>query len=459
MLRDLRDLALRVRDAKSRENIVEAITCYEASAYRASIAGVWTAVVYDLIAKVIELSHQGDANALAFKLAFDKARENNNTDKLLATESSIIDVALVDYQFINRAEKEALERLKSDRNKCAHPAFVSDDQIFQPSNELARYYISMALECVLTKPPIFGKTMLSRYSEAVKGGLFPSERTHAISYVRTNFLEKMRQNFIRNFCIVVAKALLKEMPEDWKPSPRVNITNTLHAISQYNTELWENDWRHEVIKLEEASDTAQRRTFIGLIGLMPSLGIAINQEFVDRARIAIDTYDNAIDPKLDVFIGVRIPALRSLILSRFNALDQEVQARVVKRYPEADYWIRSLENLNAAVSFRGAEGLYDDFVVPFNDVMDRHQYLALLSAVRTNGQIWDAGGTPSRIASSTMAANLTGITAADLVSFRDFLQINRRLESYSEMFVALHGRGIELFHDQDCLFDDADIFS
>ena len=452
MLRDLRDLALRVRDAKSRDNILEAITCYEAAAYRASIAAVWTAVAYDLISKILELAQEGDAAAKVFEATFNNARENNNVEKLLSIENGIVDTSLTDFQFIDSAEKEALLRLKSDRNKCAHPAFVNDVQIFQPSNELTRYYISMALESVLTKPPVFGKIILSRYSDSVKSGNFPSDKSHAISFVRTNFLEKMRDNFIRSFCIVVAKALLKEMPEEWKPAPRANLTHTLDAISQFNIELWEASLRHEVIKLEENAGPSQRRTFIGLMALIPSLRIGVNQEFLDRARIAIEAYQNAEDSKLDIFLGVRIKELRTDILNKFLSLDQDIQARVVKAYPEEEYWSRSLENLSKSSSFRGSESLYDDFIVPFNEKINRHQYLALISIVKGNSQIWDAQGTPSRLASTTISANLAGIQAADLVEFRDFLQDHRRLDSFAEMFDGLKSKGIDLRHDQNVPF-------
>ncbi|MFN5632592.1 MAG: hypothetical protein ACK473_11370 [Sphingomonadales bacterium] len=452
MLRDLKDFALQVRDARSRENILEAITCYEASAYRAAIASTWTAVVYDFIAKIDELAQEGDSSAVSFKNVFDNARKNNNINKMLSIENDITERAFTEYQFINDAEKHALDRLKADRNKCSHPAFVSNDQIFQPSNELARYYIAMSLESVLTKPAIFGKTILTRYSNVIKGGLFPSEKLHAISYVKTNFLDKMRLNFIRNFCIVISKALLKEIPDEWKTTPRTNLSHTLQAISQFNNELWENDWRHEVVKIEENSDTSQRRTFIGLMGLIPSLSIAVNGEFLDRARVSIDTYDYTKDSNLDVFLGIRVISLRKLVLNLFNNQDQDIQARIIKNYPELDYWEKCLENLKSSSSFRGAETLYDDFIVPYNKIFEKHMFIELISVVMSNSQIWDSGGIPTRLASTAISMSLTGITTNDLVVFRDFLQENRRLDSYNEMFIALKDQGIDMYHDQNVPF-------
>jgi hypothetical protein len=455
VLRDLGDLALKVRDERSRENIREAIKCYEAGAYRAAIVNTWTAVAYDLIDKILELAAEGDAEATAFSIKFNNAQSNQNIDQLLGIEKGIIETAREKFQFIDIAEEQALARLRDDRHKCAHPAFVVDDRIFQPSDELARYYIALALDSVLTKPPVFGKVILDKYGAAFKNNLFPAEKAASISYVKTNYLDKIRDNFLRNFTVVVAKALVKEIPQEWQGGARKHLSYTLEAVSIHEKQEWESRLRHEIIRLEETATEAGRRTFVGLMALIPSLKIGITQELKDRVKIAIESYDPTTDGRADMFLGVRIPQFKADISNAFEKLDEEQSAKVIRLHPEPSYWAKSLKFLATAASFRSAESQYDRFIKPFDKTMTKSQFLELLDAVLANGQIWDAAGTPGNLAATIeTSGGLLGLKVEELVGFRDTLFERSRLATYAPVFDSLQSRGVDLAADQDCKYED-----
>jgi hypothetical protein len=55
-LSDLDELILRCRSDCARDHIREAVLAYKSGAYRASIVATWTAIVFDLIDKIRELS-------------------------------------------------------------------------------------------------------------------------------------------------------------------------------------------------------------------------------------------------------------------------------------------------------------------------------------------------------------------------------------------------------------------
>jgi hypothetical protein len=455
MLRDLTDLALHARDTRSRQNILEAITCYEAGAYRAAIASTWTAVAYDLIYKILELAVEGDAEAKIFEGKFHNAQNNQNIDQLLSIEKGIIDLAFDKFQMLDLAERESLSRLRDDRHKSAHPAFVADDRIFEPAPELARCHIAAALDSVLTKPPVFGKVILDRYTAAISKNLFPAGRDDVISYVKSNFLDKIRESFLRNFCIVIGKALLKVMPPEWAGGRRRNLTYSLIAVSIHEKLEWQKTVRHEIVRLEETATIDGRRTFIGLMALIPSLRIAINQEFLDRAKIAIESFNPAGGGYNDVFLGVRVPELKEYVLRRFAALSDEEKGDVVKSVADLEFWTEALRIFSTAASFRGAEAMYATYITPFNSELKKDHLLGLLKAVIDNGQIWDAAGTPDSLLNTVVSADLTGMDSDDLSSFRDGLHDNRRLAKYKAVFDAFRQKGIDMLDDQNCRFEDA----
>ncbi|HYO73106.1 MAG TPA: hypothetical protein VEU33_44290, partial [Archangium sp.] len=138
---DLDELVLRVRDIESKVLYAEAIQAYRAGALRAAVTAVWISVVYDLIAKIRELSLGGDKNATKFVEALDRAVAQEDVPALQRIEGAILDTAADDFELLSAHEKVDLERLRDDRNLCAHPALVAEHTIFQPTPELTRAHL------------------------------------------------------------------------------------------------------------------------------------------------------------------------------------------------------------------------------------------------------------------------------------------------------------------------------
>ena len=142
---DIDTLALAVRDRESRRLIAEAITAYRGGALRSAIISTWIAVSFDIIAKARELATQGEAAPKAFVEDLDVAIANRDIKKMQAIESDLLNVANDQLQLFAPHEFDALERLQRDRNLCAHPAFIVEDELYQPSLELVRSHIVHAL--------------------------------------------------------------------------------------------------------------------------------------------------------------------------------------------------------------------------------------------------------------------------------------------------------------------------
>jgi hypothetical protein len=168
----------------------------------------WIAVVYDIIDKFRELALAHDKNAEKTIAHFDKIVAASDIAAALTFERSLLDVAKRSFELLSEVEHAALTRLQEDRNRCAHPAFLSPGEIYLPSPELARSHIRCAVEYLLRHPPMQGKAALDRLISEVSSEYFPSEKDGAVEILRGGPLARARLALVRNVLIVLLKHLL-----------------------------------------------------------------------------------------------------------------------------------------------------------------------------------------------------------------------------------------------------------
>jgi hypothetical protein len=144
VIADLDELVLKCRGEQARSYMREAVDSYKVGANRACIVTVWVAVVFDLIEKIRELALSGDATAKSLIETYERWRlgvEQGDAEALkksLEFERSIIDQTHAKFEFFEHQQLIDLQRLREDRNRCAHPTYQRQDAHYQPSAELAR---------------------------------------------------------------------------------------------------------------------------------------------------------------------------------------------------------------------------------------------------------------------------------------------------------------------------------
>ena len=194
-LTDLDELSLTVRDRESSLYIGEAINAYRGGAFRASIISTWVAVVTDIISKLRELASQGDANASTQISSIDTAIQNNNVPQLQKIENELLEKARNDFEFLSQQEFTDLERLKQDRNLCAHPAFVTEGLLFQPQPEIVRAHIVHAILHLLQHKPVQGKSALNRINADIIRSSFPADQENVNKLLGAKYLNRAKDSF------------------------------------------------------------------------------------------------------------------------------------------------------------------------------------------------------------------------------------------------------------------------
>jgi hypothetical protein len=226
-LQDLDELVLKCRTAESRSYISEAVACYRAGAYRSAIIMGWIAVVFDFIHKLRELEMTGDKQAQKKLEEFDSARKAHDTSQSLIFEKSVVTSMRDEFELISPIEGIDFQRLFDDRNRCAHPSMVSSDDAFQPTAELARTHIVVAITSLLQMPPVQGKAALDRIWSDIKSEYFPSDSEKAEEFLRSGPLQRARSALIRSVVIGITKDIFHE---GRGPSERLRQYAALGAI-------------------------------------------------------------------------------------------------------------------------------------------------------------------------------------------------------------------------------------
>jgi hypothetical protein len=388
---DLDTELLRIRDFRSRIYFTDALRSYRAGAMRAAIASAWVALVYDLLRKYRELASSGDREALAFLKEWDTAVQNSNTSKLLETERSILDHAHTKMGLMNAIGLRSLKRLLEDRHLCAHPAFQSNDELYEPTDELVKVHLCVVIDVVLAQKPLQGRGIFEVFSADIISSGFPTAKEGIVDYVEQKYLSQMRESVLRNFGIVLGKALILGTPVEWQKYRQ----RTVFALSSIKSRR-PLEWDHvalELVRLIDEDAPANRVRSVLVLSSFPELLAKLNAPTLTALTQTLAASDDLLEHP-EVFHAADLDGIGDALIKRFEALDFADAAKVLAAAAPLALWPNALKRYSEAGSYRGAEAFFESFVVPFQNVITSENLDQLLAVIPGNGQIWDASGTP-----------------------------------------------------------------
>lgn len=389
---DLDLLLTKVKEARSRAYFLEAVRSYRAGALRAAITSAWVAVVYDLIGKYRELSTMGDAGASSFLQKWDNATNNGDIKKLLELERDILQNAVSVTQVMSQPAHRQLERLRDDRHLCAHPAFSTEADLFEPSPELARLHLVNAIDLVLSQEPLVGKAIFHQFDADVQSTGFPANPTRILEYVEQRYLTRIRPPAIKNFGIVLTKSLLLGTPARWDTLHR-KIVPSLTAIRDRAASAWP-DIAASAVRLIDNLPPAERPRAIAFVAQFPSIW----EPLAPATKTALTETATNTDPlslnDYRILQGIRLPQLQAGLTNVVSELSRAQLSAAIAVSPLQELWARALAVYKSSGGFRGSEANFRDLIAPFQGLLSSEQFDSLLDAITDNGQNWDAGGTP-----------------------------------------------------------------
>ena len=203
-MEDIDQLIHSCRSDSAKQHIVEAYAAYSTGAFRATITSCWIAYVFDYVDKMIELAAVGDANAKSVLEDFHNIQKQVSNDdpeaikKSLQFERSVIDRSHKQFEFLDHQGAIDIQRLRDDRNRCAHPTYQKDGLVYQPSAELARLHLVNVIRHALSQAPSVGKSIVDQVASLAVSATFPRNVDEARKYLEASGFEKPRDSAVRN---------------------------------------------------------------------------------------------------------------------------------------------------------------------------------------------------------------------------------------------------------------------
>ena len=390
---DIDVLALSVRDNESRRLIGEAITAYRGSALRSAIVSTWIAVVYDIIAKARELTAQGEAASRVLVHDLDNAIKAGDNRKMQKFESELLIKAVRDLQLLAPHEYTAFERLQRDRHLCAHPAFVVKDELYQPSPELVRSHIVHALEYLLVKAPLQGKSAIARFDADLLGSSFPTTAEEIGSFIRTRYLDQAKDVLVINLLKAIVSAPFGA--ENAKYASKIRtLALTLREIANAKTRIFDSEMPSIIARKFESIEEDVLLRICPFIAYEPRIWDWLKESDRIRTRRLLETADTETLKSCCAFDAIVADPVSKILSDRFDTFEKAVQISIIAEHPSKEFVCKGIKLYSDAVSYRHAEELGRSVILSLAEYFDSADVEAVLKAASENGQIWNAHGTP-----------------------------------------------------------------
>ena len=416
-LTDLDGMIMRVRDPGSRDLIHEATVAYRGGALRSAVILCWVAVFNDLIAKVRELGQGGHKAALSYADELDG--NIDNPQKALKFEREIVERATNVFLMFDNRDRILFERLREDRNACAHPILAGDSGHFKPTPELVRAHLAHALDRVLTRPPAQGKEALIRLWHDLHDTILPGDWGTAVALIYDRYIEHGTESLIRAVLKgAIRGLLLRADPFHLRDHPayrEVSIVDTrrgfiacLEAISRVERHLVEEATNDYLRSVEESRELPVQLTVLLAVSWRNELWERLSDPFRGQVIRMIGSHIEQMknephDKTVRTYLApalccVSVPELRETLSSLIDMMyDTEFGGIVTFDHVPIELRKMLIGRFGSIRYFRGSERLFDDCIRPMLPYFDKSDVNHVIDVVVNNNQIWYASGMPGRI--------------------------------------------------------------
>ena len=382
-----------VRDPESKRLIGEAIAAYRGRAFRSAVVATWIAVTYDLISKARELANHGEGASREFVENLDRCIQEKNVPKLQSIERGILKTANVDLQLLASHELTALERIHEDRNLCAHPAFVLEDELFQPTAEQVKGHIVHAIRFLLVHAPLQGKSAIDRFHADVLAPSFPVTEADIGRFMRSRYLDRAKDVLVVNLIKSVLSVQFGSDGDNFAGMART-LALVLGEISKAKPDLYDDVTPNYVQKKFAQINDEVLLKLCSFIGVDRRIWHWLDEPERVRIQRLLETADVEALKTHSAFDAFSATPISAILLSRFNGFDNVTKLSIISSHPRREFVRTGIEIYSSASSYRDAERLGQSMIIPLSEFFEVEDVRLTLDAASDNGQIRYASGTP-----------------------------------------------------------------
>jgi hypothetical protein len=386
-LSDLDEMALSCRTEQARNYVGEALACYRAGAFRASIVSTWIAVVFDLIEKIRELALSGDAaaqeivNNLNSWQPLIEAGDAGAIKNSLEFERDIVRISNEKFGFFDGLQVLDLHRLRDDRNRCAHPTYQGSEQPYSPTAELARVHLVHALKHVLSQAPVQGKAATTQILKLVQSAYFPTNVDQAKIQLRANGLDRPKDSLVRSVTDHLLFGLLEGEPS---LKGRKQTAIALRACHDMFPGLAEPRIRKGLNTVCRRAPDKDLLLFLGLQRHLPQVWTLLEDDNRERLRELIKQSE-ARYARVILPICLPIPDLTDACVARLSTLDVEDVGELLKETLHPAVIKRAVDIYCSSRTWDQSNSNYSRVVEPVLGSLDEAALRRILLAPRAEG--------------------------------------------------------------------------
>ncbi|MCB9458089.1 MAG: hypothetical protein H6670_00460 [Anaerolineaceae bacterium] len=387
-LADLDELTLRCQNPEVKVYVDEAVACYKIGAFRACIVLTWTAVVCDFIEKMKELTDAGEGRAKLILGKHHEAQRKNNISEAQNLEQHLLEWAHDDFELLSHVQKEELERLQKDRNRCAHISMMSEDEIYHPTAEQARYHLRNAIEFLIQHEPVQGRSALERLRNDIKSKYFPIAEEKAVVRLKHRGFSTPKSSLLNSLIKVLLQDYMLDI-DDQSSNEGRQIAAAIKAYRITHRELTEQFLETHLSKLANNLPEEYKPRMIFFLSQVGGCFQFLNtSEQEDLAAFIGFLSESSYILQFSVLTAaIDVPELRDTAIEHAIKLPLDGFTLLLKKKPLRAFLPRAVEYYTSAGSVGQADRLAEHLILPLIHLVDEDSAVKILRGIRKNSHL------------------------------------------------------------------------
>ena len=309
-----------VSDNRTKELILEAYANLKIGSLKSAIMMTWTAISFDIFAKIYELAELGDKSVTEFLEEISNAYKSQNKHKLLDIENQLLPKAKDELELLTNDEFESLERVKSDRNKCVHPDFSGNYELFNPTKEIVITHIAHALKYLLIQQAKQGKFAINDLKNDLLNQQLLSDEDEFRNFIRERHLSRPKNSLVNQQIKLLFKLLFGGEREKYAEKARF-FALTLSEISREKRQIFDNVVPQTLYNHIHTCPPENLLPICRLIRFAPEIMEFLIDSDVNRIIMAIGTSNLSDFVQFHVYDGVFISEFEVATMNRIKNID------------------------------------------------------------------------------------------------------------------------------------------
>lgn len=387
-----------IHDHRTKEYFREVMNNYFNGNHRSALVMLWTVVICDLVYKLQYLKDiHGDEKAKSILDEMEDFQEKNPANP--KWEENLLKEIFTRTSLLEAHELDSLHVLHRHRHLSAHPVISKSDILFRPAREMVLSDIRVALDSVLTKPPILTKQVFSELAEDLEKvkDLF-ADNNQLTRYLESKYFKNLNEEVSSQIFKSLWRITFKVEDERCNENRVIN-SRAVRILFERSRETLTEYIRNNSPYFSEISDGSPLRQAIFFLGDYPHLFTLLSEATreVVSAKAKSDVDLLAVSYFLSKNIAEHIDMLVNLIktdyehsfggshkihINHIHDLMRHAESAGIKSRINKLLVVMYIN----AINFDAADSLFSQFIKPNISKFDQAEMNLLIEGIGNNNQ-------------------------------------------------------------------------